>query len=340
MQRSIILLLNLFVIITCHFHGHSFKDHGTKHWEYQRYPPVLSLITNGILSVHSRPFYVRLIYTPQSEFFCGGAIIDRLWVITAAHCLEPFERSHRVPNWKNGNILTSDIAVEVGDFTLYMSSSFNRKRRHRVATWYFVPGYQYSLKPINNVAILRLTDPVEDRWRRIPLCRRTFDLGTKIATCGMGSKNGSVPIFPLKLQEAHFLETKYTTVSCRGFPVRYVPPREPVVPCPDDVICTRSVLSNSNICHKDEGSPLYVVNMCSDSQLSAFGGPGSAECLYGVASYFQSKSSSTCNGTSSTQHTEVSPNDPQLEDDCNDGSFFARVNTHAKWIDRMIKLHS
>ena len=86
-----------------------------------------------------------------------------------------------------------------------------------------------------------------------------------------------VPIFPLKLQEAHFLETKYTTVSCRGFPVRYVPPREPVVPCPDDVICTRSVLSNSNICHKDEGSPLYVVNMCSDSQLSAFGGPGTVQ---------------------------------------------------------------
>ena len=84
-----------------------------------------------------------------------------------------------------------------------------------------------------------------------------------------------VPIFPLKLQEAHFLEAKYTSVSChQAFPVRYVPPREPVIPCPDDVICTRSLLSNSNICHKDEGSPLFILNMCSASQFSIFGGPG------------------------------------------------------------------
>ncbi|XP_075263700.1 uncharacterized protein LOC142355387 [Convolutriloba macropyga] len=231
------------------------------------------------------------------------------------------------------NVWTSDLLAEVGDFSRFTTlEDNNNTKHHRVVTWYTVPGYRYAEKPINDVAILRLADPIEERWRRIPLCWNSFDIGTKIATCGMGTKNRTVPYFPLRLLEAYLVETKHIRLTCEAFPVRYIPPREPVAPCPDDVICTQSIIPGSNICYKDEGSPLYVVNSCADTQWPRIRGSstlrGQAKCLYGVASYFQSR-----NRSNSRSRYE-------LNERCNDGSFFARIQPHIAWINRMMMLYS
>ena len=48
-------------------------------------PPVNSFIINGIKS-DKRNFYVKLVFT-TSIGFCGGTVVQRFFVLTAAHCV-------------------------------------------------------------------------------------------------------------------------------------------------------------------------------------------------------------------------------------------------------------
>ena len=115
----------------------------------------------------------------------------------------------------------------------------------------------------------------------------------------LGSLSGASKQVSSTLQEAYLRENKLYK------------PFSPVVTkkrklCPNDLVCTTRITPGANNCFGDEGNPLYAFNPCFNKTHTAY-------CLYGVALYHETKIGGP-------------------EDDCDDGSYFARVSTVQAWI--------
>ena len=99
----------------------------------------------------------------------------------------------------------------------------------------------------------------------------------------------------LKVQEGYFFQTIFDSSS---------PPAEQIISfCRDDQVCVESAIEGTNICHLDDGIPLYTFEC----------GTITPKCIYGVASYYKSRT-----------------DEPGRI--CNDGSFFASVSNLYSWI--------
>ncbi|XP_075250832.1 uncharacterized protein LOC142343031, partial [Convolutriloba macropyga] len=100
-------------------------------------------------------------------------------------------------------------------------------------------------------------------------------------------------------QEAVFFESMYVSDSS---PYSFLW-------CPDDLVCVDGLTKGVNICHFDDGSPLYTFQC----------GTRTPRCLYGVANFFRNKS----------LHIE--------SDDCDNGSFFASIPHLYTWIKKIMR---
>ncbi|XP_067401806.1 trypsin-like [Emydura macquarii macquarii] len=98
------------------------------------------IIGGGPCPIGSRPYQVALLRNGRN--YCGGSLIDRKWVLTAAHCTKQI----------------GSLQVRLGDYNLKVNEGTEQIRRIRN---YFIHP-QYNLKPHDNdFMLLELDEPAQ-----------------------------------------------------------------------------------------------------------------------------------------------------------------------------------
>ncbi|XP_034843000.1 kallikrein-12 [Mirounga angustirostris] len=188
-------------------------------------PATEKIIKGKECARHSQPWQVGLF--EGTHLRCGGVLIDRRWVLTAAHC--------------SG----SRYWVRLGEHSLTRLDWTEQIRRSGFSMTH--PGYQGALhNHDNDLRLLRLGTPVPltRGIQPLPLPTTCALAGTKCQISGWGITNQLWNPFPDLLQCLNV--SIVSSATCRAvFPGRIT----------DNMVCARG-MEGADACQGDSGGPL------------------------------------------------------------------------------------
>ncbi|GAB6023554.1 Transmembrane protease serine 9 [Chamberlinius hualienensis] len=193
-----------------------------------------------MVSIHDAGDYVKL--GAAKSQFCGGAIIGRNWILTAAHCVKSYART--------------PLMVVIGLSRHNLASFFDSFSLPKVAASIKVhPKYNRKNQEFD-AAIIELVTPITFSNTIRPICIAESETNIeqkKLVITGWGSTSEEGPASDV-LRE----------VEVQGFSNQFCSEKYKVfdVPITDNMICAGFLTGGKDACQGDSGGPL--IQKCGD----------------------------------------------------------------------------